>query len=205
MVIPMKTKIRFAKVKPNAIIPSKNDEDMGLDIYACFDEDYIKIEPHQTVLVPTGLASQCNHDYGLVLKERSSTGSKGIAVRAGIIDSSYRGEIKVAITNTTSRMLYISKLNNEDTLDRAFADAKEEFTNNVQDDFDKELLEKFISILGAYQQEILEDILVYPYSKAIAQGLVMPVPEIEIEEISYEELKSIPSKRGVYGFGSTGK
>ena len=28
--------IKFAKVHPNAIIPSKRDEDMGFDIYACF-------------------------------------------------------------------------------------------------------------------------------------------------------------------------
>ena len=40
----MKT-IYFAKVKPEAKIPSKRDEDAGYDIYACFEEDFVKFEP----------------------------------------------------------------------------------------------------------------------------------------------------------------
>ena len=32
----MTTNIKFAKVRPDAKIPSKRDEDMGFDIYACF-------------------------------------------------------------------------------------------------------------------------------------------------------------------------
>ena len=40
----MITNVKFAKVHPNAIIPSKREEDMGFDIYACFDEDYIMIK-----------------------------------------------------------------------------------------------------------------------------------------------------------------
>ena len=47
----------FAKVRPNAIIPSKEDENAGYDIYACFDEDYMVIPPHSTKLIPTGIAS----------------------------------------------------------------------------------------------------------------------------------------------------
>jgi len=37
------TQIYFAKVKQNAIIPSKREEDGCYDVYACFDEDYITI------------------------------------------------------------------------------------------------------------------------------------------------------------------
>ena len=44
--------VKFAKVRPDAIIPSKRDEDMGFDIYACFDEDYVVINPHETKLIP---------------------------------------------------------------------------------------------------------------------------------------------------------
>ena len=33
----------FAKVKPDAIIPTKKTENAGYDIYACFDEAYIEI------------------------------------------------------------------------------------------------------------------------------------------------------------------
>ena len=33
----------WAKIKEDAIIPTKKDEDAGYDIYACFDDDFIRI------------------------------------------------------------------------------------------------------------------------------------------------------------------
>ena len=101
--------VRFAKVKPDAIIPSKRLEDAGMDVYACFDEDYLVIPPHSTVLVPTGIASACSVDYVFLLRERGSNGSKGLAQRAGVIDSGYRGEWFVPLTNTNSVAMVIVK------------------------------------------------------------------------------------------------
>lgn len=169
----MNTEVKFAKVHPNAIIPSKRDEDMGFDIYACFDEAYMVIEPHETKLIPTGIASACNPKYGFLLRERGSTGSKGIALRAGVIDSGYRNEWFVGLTNTTDKVLFISKLSEEKTFE----------------------------IYG----DISKPIFVYPYSKAIAQALVVPVPKVDVEEISYKELKEIKSERGMGALGSSNK
>lgn len=170
----MNTEVKFAKVHPNAIIPSKRDEDMGFDIYACFDEAYMVIEPHETKLIPTGIASACNPKYGFLLRERGSTGSKGIALRAGVIDSGYRNEWFVGLTNTTDKTLFISKLSEDKTY---------EVHGNTN------TLSYFV----------------YPYSKAIAQALVVPVPKVDVEEISYEELKSIESERGMGALGSSKK
>ena len=169
----MKANVKFAKVKPDAKIPSKRDEDMGFDIYACFDQEYMFIKPHQTQLIPTGIASSCDAGYGFVLRERGSTGSKGMALRAGVIDSGYRNEWIVGITNTTDKMMFISKLPEQEAYEKYF--------------------------IGHM------DIFVYPYSKAIAQALIIPVPEVEVEELSYEELQSIPSERGLGALGSSGK
>lgn len=166
----MKTKIKFAKVKPNAIIPSKREEDAGFDVYACFDEDYMIIFPHETQLIPTGIAGCCDKDYCFIAKERGSTGSKGIALRCGVLDSGYRNEWFIALTNTTDKMLFISK-----TADRLI------------------------------YKRFGDNILIYPYYKAIAQVLVVPVPETEIEEVSYEELKEIKSERGMGALGSSNK
>ena len=91
--------IYFAKVKEDAMIPSKREEDGAFDIYACFEEDFMMIAPHETKLIPTGLASAFSSDYVAILKERGSNGSKGIGQRAGIIDSGYRGEWFVPLTN----------------------------------------------------------------------------------------------------------
>lgn len=41
--------------------------------------------------------------------------------------------------------------------------------------------------------------------KAIAQFMLVPVPDYDIEEYAYEELLNIKSERGLGGFGSTDK
>ena len=99
----------FAKVKPDAIIPSKRDEDAAYDIYACFDEDYLVIPPHQTILIPTGIATVFSSKWVALLRERGSNGSKGLAQRAGVIDSGYRGEWFVPLTNTNRVPIVIVK------------------------------------------------------------------------------------------------
>ena len=105
----MVEKIYFSKVKNNAIIPSKREEDGAFDIYACFDEDYILLDPHETKLVGTGIASAFSSDYVAILKERGSTGTKGIGQRCGVIDSGYRGQWFVPLTNHNDKPLVIVK------------------------------------------------------------------------------------------------
>lgn len=105
----MKTKIYFSKLKEDAIIPSKRDEDAGFDIYSSFEEKDIRIDPNEIVLISTGIACAFDSNYVLIVKERSSTGAKGMAVRMGVIDSGYRGEIKIAINNTGNAPIIISK------------------------------------------------------------------------------------------------
>lgn len=168
----MHTTIKFAKVRPDAIIPTKRLEDAGYDIYPNFEEDYILILPHQTKMIPTGIACACDADYCFILKERGSTGTKGIAQRCGVIDSGYRNEIFVPITNTTDDSLYICK-----------EDKVKPFMND--------------GLVGGTR--------LYPYEKAIAQMLLVPVPTTDVEECTYEELKAIPSVRGQGALGSSGK
>lgn len=82
--------IFFAKTRETAKLPLKDPENAGLDVYADFEEPYKLVPPHETILIPTGIASSCSPDYCFILKERSSTGIKGIAQRGGVIDSGYR-------------------------------------------------------------------------------------------------------------------
>ena len=166
----MLAQIKFAKVRPSAIIPTKLEENAGLDIYANFEEESIVIEPHQTVMIPTGIASACDKDFYFQLEERGSTGTKGIGQRCGCIDSGYRNEWFVPITNHNTKPLIITKETSTGILD----------------------------ILAL-------DYIVYPYSKAICQAVVLPVPELEIEEFSYWELHQIGSQRGLGCLGASGK
>jgi dUTP pyrophosphatase len=94
----LNTKIYFAKLNHNATIPSKIVENAGMDIYACFDNDYLVILPNETKMIPTGIASVCSDDYYFQLFERGSSGTKGMGQRCGVIDSGYRGMWHVPIT-----------------------------------------------------------------------------------------------------------
>ena len=159
--------IYFAKVKPDAIIPSKLEENAGYDVYANFEEDYMIIKPHATKMIPTGIASSCSSNYYFQLFERGSTGTKGIAQRCGVIDSGYRAEWFVPLTNTTNKVLWITK-----TTDKY---SENDFT------------------------------IFYPYSKAICQAVLLPVPKTEVIEVDYEDLKSIVSQRGMNCLGKSNK
>jgi dUTP pyrophosphatase len=175
--------ILFAKVKTNAVIPSKKEEDAGFDIYACFDEDNILIYPHTTVMIPTGIASAFTSGYVMILKERGSTGIKGIAQRCGVIDSGFRGEWKVPITNTSEKKLIITK--------------------NVEET--KKIYKDMYSDILTHGKTLEDLITIYPYEKAICQALLLPVPKVEIKETSFESLSKIKSERGNGMLGSSGK
>ena len=172
----MNTQIYFAKINANGIIPTKRTEDAGYDIYPCFEEDFLTIHPHETVLIGTGIASVCGSDYCFILKERGSTGTKGLGQRAGVIDSGFRGEWKVPITNHNKEDIVISKIPIEDIL----AEATSPY-------FCK------------------QDFIYYPYEKAIAQAILVPVPTANVKEITYNQLKSFKSERGAGMLGSSRK
>lgn len=101
--------IIFGKIRENAIIPTRDPENAGFDVYACFDEGYMRIRPHQTVMIPTGICSAFPSNLVGILKERGSTGTKGMEQRSGVIDSGFRGEWFVPITNGTNEDVLIVK------------------------------------------------------------------------------------------------
>ena len=97
------TTIKFAKLLDTATIPTGREEDLGVDFYYRDKSAYIvTLPPHEVVKLPTGIIMAMDKDYGMILKERSSLGSKGIALRAGVIDSGYRGEVIICLENTTN-------------------------------------------------------------------------------------------------------
>ena len=109
-----KNQIYFAKIKGDAVIPTRERENAGYDLYATFDEDYILVPPYKTKLIPTGIAFACHEDFYMQIEERSSTGTKGIKRSAGVIDSGYRGEIKIAIYNANDIPLVFSAYGEDD-------------------------------------------------------------------------------------------
>lgn len=95
----MKIKLlnEFAKV------PTRGSEyAAGYDLYAAFKEPLLKISPGSTVVVDTGIAVAIPDGYFGAIFARSGLATKqGLrpANCVGVIDSDYRGPIKVALHN----------------------------------------------------------------------------------------------------------
>lgn len=73
--------------------------DAGLDLCSAID---ITLAPHQRALIPTGLAIAIPEGYAGFVLPRSGRASKeglSMANTPGLIDSHYRGELKVAAVN----------------------------------------------------------------------------------------------------------
>lgn len=95
--------LKIKKLNENAVVPHRaTSGSAGLDLSACIDTD-ITIEPGEIKLIPTGLsAAPDNENCALMIYPRSGLASKhGIALAncVGVVDSDYRGEIKVPLIN----------------------------------------------------------------------------------------------------------
>ena len=82
----------------------------GMDLCACIEEDRI-IAPRQLVKIPTGIAIALpGPEYVALVYARSGLGIKhGISLSngVGVIDSDYRGEIMVGLTNLSDKFYTI--------------------------------------------------------------------------------------------------
>ena len=94
--------IRVKKLDPKAILPTYGSaEAAGADLYACLSEP-VTIAPGETFFVPTGLSLEVPKGCAGLIYARSSLGAKrGLAPanKVGVIDSDYRGEIRVVLLN----------------------------------------------------------------------------------------------------------
>lgn len=94
--------IAVKKLSPKAILPTYGSaEAAGADLYACLEES-VTIAPGETAWIPTGLALEVPKGCAGLIYARSSLGVKrGLAPanKVGVIDSDYRGEIRVVLLN----------------------------------------------------------------------------------------------------------
>ena len=100
--------VQVQKLSKNCRLPSKaNESDAGWDLYA--SEDAI-IEPSETALVGTDIAMAIPDNYVGLIWDRSGMAVKRKVHRfAGVIDSGYRGEVKVCLWNSSNEHCIINK------------------------------------------------------------------------------------------------
>lgn len=83
----------------------------GMDIYAAVSEALV-VHPGETVLVPTGFRVELPQGYEAQVRPRSGLAIKhsvGILNSPGTIDSDYRGEVKVILTNFGKKDFLVHK------------------------------------------------------------------------------------------------
>ncbi len=97
--------VRVTRIRPEAMelpLPAyATNGSAGMDLNADVEEPLV-IAPGQTVLVPTGIAIELPEGFEAQVRPRSGLAAKhqiGILNAPGTIDSDYRGEVKVILTN----------------------------------------------------------------------------------------------------------
>ena len=93
--------VQIRKLRPDAVVPARAyDGDAGLDLAAC---ERVELGPGERALVPTGLAVAIPDGYAGFVQPRSGLAARhGISIvnTPGLVDSGYRGELKVILLNT---------------------------------------------------------------------------------------------------------
>ncbi len=110
----MNLKIKYESDKIGKSIPAPfyaSSGAAGMDLSACIDEIII-IKPNEHKVVPTGISVALpSNEYVALVYVRSSLGFKyGITLSnsVGVIDSDYRGEIKVSLVNLSDKDFVIN-------------------------------------------------------------------------------------------------
>jgi dUTP pyrophosphatase len=93
--------VAIRRLHPGAVLPARAyPGDAGFDLAAC---ERVVLGPGERALVPTGLAIAIPDGYAGFVQPRSGLAVKhGISIvnTPGLVDSGYRGELKVALLNT---------------------------------------------------------------------------------------------------------
>ena len=96
------------RLRPDAVIPDRAyDGDAGLDLSAC---DRVELAPGERAVVGTGLAVAIPEGHAGFVQPRSGLADRhGISIvnSPGLIDSGYRGELKVILLNTDDEHRFV--------------------------------------------------------------------------------------------------
>ena len=100
--------IKIKKLYEDTKLPTRADEgSAGMDLYAHLNDDYMRvIKPHTTEMISVGFAMETpNNTYGAIFARSGLASKKGLrpANCVGVVDSTYRGEVFVALHNDTDK------------------------------------------------------------------------------------------------------
>lgn len=98
------------RLREDATLPARAYAgDAGLDLATC---ERLELAPGERAVVPTGLAVAVPEGFAGFVQPRSGLAARhGIAVvnSPGLIDSGYRGELRVVLLNTDSERTFVAE------------------------------------------------------------------------------------------------
>lgn len=166
----------FAKLTEEAVLPSKRDEDGAYDMY-------VVVEP--TEYTDEGVVYE-----KLLPKNEVTLIDTGIA---SAMSSNYALTLKSERSSVGKYgVLVLSGL-----IDSGYRGSIMAQVIPLEKDI---LISSKVSEVEEYN-----DLIIFPYDKAFLQARLVVVPDVDVKEVTYSELKEMPSLRGTGGWGSTGK
>jgi dUTP pyrophosphatase len=100
--------LSFRKLRDDAVVPSRAyNGDAGLDLASC---ERVLLAPGERATVGTGLAVAVPEGYAGFVQPRSGLASRhGITIvnAPGLVDSGYRGELRIVLLNTDAREAFV--------------------------------------------------------------------------------------------------
>lgn len=113
--MPEHIKVKIARIAPESLdipFPQYSTEgSAGMDLCAAVAGELV-IDPGETVLVPTGIRIELPVGFEAQVRPRSGLAIKhgvGILNSPGTIDSDYRGEIRVILTNFSKNRFVVKR------------------------------------------------------------------------------------------------
>lgn len=101
-------RLAIKKLSPKAVLPTRaHHDDAGLDIYA---SEACELQSGERLAVGSGIALAIPSGFvGLVWDKSGLAAKAGLKTMGGVIDASYRGELKVIIANQGSEVYRIEE------------------------------------------------------------------------------------------------
>jgi dUTP pyrophosphatase len=100
----------IVRLRADATIPERAySGDAGLDLSTC---EPLRLGPGERAVVPTGLAVAIPDGFAGFVQPRSGLAARhGVTVvnSPGLIDSGYRGEIRVVLLNTDREQVFVAE------------------------------------------------------------------------------------------------
>ena len=92
-----KMKLKVKKISPGAKLPVyQHPGDAGMDLFAA---EEIKLEAGEVKAVPTGIKMAIPQGYVGLIWDKSGISLRGLHRLAGVVDSGYRGEVRIVMVN----------------------------------------------------------------------------------------------------------